>query len=92
MAWIPRRSDREVAAATRAALSRFPPEYAAGHPSWLPEAVRRDSIVQTHSQIPSLLEPVFTALAALFAPDLPLTRRQHEMIATVVSAANDCFY
>jgi len=26
------------------------------------------------------------------AADLPLTRAQHEMIATVVSATNDCFY
>jgi uncharacterized peroxidase-related enzyme len=26
------------------------------------------------------------------APDLPLNRRQHEMIATVVSATNRCYY
>jgi hypothetical protein len=28
----------------------------------------------------------------LLDPQLPLTRRQHEMIATVVSALNRCFY
>jgi len=26
------------------------------------------------------------------SPDLPLSRRQHEMIATMVSVTNDCFY
>ena len=29
---------------------------------------------------------------ALIRPDLPLSRRQHEMISTVVSALNRCFY
>jgi AhpD family alkylhydroperoxidase len=28
----------------------------------------------------------------LMLPDLPLTRAQHEMIATVVSVRNRCFY
>jgi len=31
-------------------------------------------------------------LGALMSPDLPLTRRQHEMITTVVSATNRCRY
>jgi len=26
------------------------------------------------------------------SPDLPLSRRQHEMIALTVSALNSCFY
>ncbi len=29
---------------------------------------------------------------ALMSPELPLTRRQHEMITTVVSVANRCHY
>jgi hypothetical protein len=33
-----------------------------------------------------------SAFGAMIASDLPLTRRQHEMIATVVSAINGCFY
>jgi hypothetical protein len=33
-----------------------------------------------------------SGLAAMMRPHLPLTRRQHEMIATVVSAQNACFY
>jgi len=28
----------------------------------------------------------------MMSPDLPLERRQHEMIATMVSIENDCFY
>jgi len=28
----------------------------------------------------------------LMSPDLPLTRRQHEMITTVVSVTNRCHY
>lgn len=91
MAWIHRRNDADVAAARRRALEGYPPEYASDDPS-LPEAVRRDSIVGTHSQIPELLEPLFVALRALLDPSLPLTRRQHEMIATIVSDANGCFY
>jgi hypothetical protein len=35
---------------------------------------------------------MFSGLAVLLQPDLPLTRRQHEMIAAVVSATNACFY
>jgi hypothetical protein len=37
---------------------------------------------------------MFAAFGALMSPDLPLTltRRQHEMITTVVSAANRCKY
>jgi hypothetical protein len=35
---------------------------------------------------------MFTAIARLIGPDLPLSRRQHEMIATLVSSLNRCFY
>jgi AhpD family alkylhydroperoxidase len=28
----------------------------------------------------------------MMSDDLPLTRREHELIATVTSAANSCFY
>ena len=33
-----------------------------------------------------------TAFGALMAPDLPLTREQHEMITTRVSVLNRCHY
>jgi alkylhydroperoxidase family enzyme len=51
-----------------------------------------ESIVATHSLIPAALHHAFAAFGALMSPDLPLTRRQHEMITTVVSAVNRCHY
>jgi len=35
---------------------------------------------------------MMSGLAVLYAPELPLTRRQQEMIAAVVSVENSCFY
>jgi len=49
-------------------------------------------IVASHSLIPDALFHAFATFGTLMSPDLPLTRRQHEMIATVVSAANRCQY
>lgn len=46
----------------------------------------------SHSLIPDAMEHMFRGFAAMIAPDLPLTRRQQEMIATTVSALNRCFY
>ncbi|MEP7149495.1 MAG: hypothetical protein ABI857_11500 [Acidobacteriota bacterium] len=51
-----------------------------------------ESIIEAHSLIPDAMYHSFAAYAAMLSPDLPLERRQHEMIATMVSAANDCFY
>ena len=51
-----------------------------------------DSIVAAHSLLPEAMLHIFSAHAALIKPDMPLTRRQQEMIATVVSALNRCFY
>ena len=49
-------------------------------------------IVASHSLIPDALYHAFATFGALLAPDLPLSRRQHEMIATVVSVSNRCRY
>jgi hypothetical protein len=49
-------------------------------------------IVASHTLIPAALRHAFATLGALLSPDLPLSRRQHEMIGTVVSAANRCHY
>jgi hypothetical protein len=51
-----------------------------------------DSIVAAHSLIPEAMRHMMSGLGVLLQPNLPLTRRQHEMIATVVSARNSCFY
>jgi hypothetical protein len=49
-------------------------------------------IVASHSLIPDALYHSFAAFGALMSPALPLTRRQHELITTTVSALNRCFY
>jgi hypothetical protein len=51
-----------------------------------------ESIIESHTLIPDAMFHSFAAYAAMMSPELPLERRQHEMIATMVSAANDCFY
>jgi hypothetical protein len=51
-----------------------------------------ESIVESHTLIPSALFHAFSTFGALMSPELPLSRRQHEMIATMVSKTNDCFY
>jgi hypothetical protein len=50
------------------------------------------SIVATHTLIPDALYHAFATFGVLMSPDLPLTRRQHEMITTRVSAVNRCHY
>ena len=49
-------------------------------------------IVASHSLIPDALYHAFATFGALMSPDLPLARRQHEMIATMVSEKNRCKY
>jgi len=49
-------------------------------------------IVASHSLIPDALFHAFATFGVLMSPKLPLTRRQHEMITTVVSVTNRCHY
>ena len=49
-------------------------------------------IVASHSLIPDALYHAFATFGVLMSPELPLTRRQHEMITTVVSVTNRCHY
>jgi len=49
-------------------------------------------IVASHSLIPDALYHAFSTFGALMSPELPLTRRQHEMITTMVSVTNRCHY
>jgi uncharacterized peroxidase-related enzyme len=82
-------ADESLRKAREAQRALYPPEYD------LP-VLDLDSdvagIVAAHSLIPDALYHAFATFGALMAPDLPLTRRQHELIATVVSAANCTFY
>lgn len=67
----------------------YPAEYAT---SGFPGAMPGGSIVESHSLIPPALFHAFATFGALMAPSLPLSRRQHEMIATTVSSINRCHY
>lgn len=49
-------------------------------------------IVASHSLIPDALYHAFATFGVLMSADLPLDRRQHEMITTVVSVTNRCHY
>ena len=49
-------------------------------------------IVASHSLIPEALHHAFATFGTLLSPALPLSRRQHEMITTVVSVTNRCRY
>jgi hypothetical protein len=49
-------------------------------------------IVASHSLIPDALFHAFATFGSLMSPELPLSRRQHEMITTLVSVTNRCFY
>ena len=82
-------ADERLRAAYAAVMPMYPPEY--GHKNAIPE-VAADSIVASHSLIPEALEHAFATFGTLMSADLPLTRRQHEMIATLVSVQNRCFY
>ena len=67
----------------------YPEEYAAPvHPTDEGTA----GIVASHTLIPDALYHAFSTFGALMSPDLPLQRRQHEMIATMVSLTNRCHY
>jgi hypothetical protein len=49
-------------------------------------------IVASHTLIPQALYHAFSTFGSLMSPDLPLSRRQREMIATMVSLTNKCHY
>jgi len=49
-------------------------------------------IISSHTLIPDALYHAFSTFGVLMSADLPLTRRQHEMITTTVSVTNSCHY
>lgn len=93
MTWIKTVSVTEnddVRRAVEAQRAMYPVEYAVPvHPT--PDQQTSD-IVASHSLIPDALHHAFATFGALMSPELPLTRRQHEMITTVVSVSNSCHY
>jgi alkylhydroperoxidase family enzyme len=93
MTWIRTISRGEASEALKDAIEAqrklYPAEYADPvHPT----GDGTSDIVASHSLIPEALAHAFSTFGALMSPDLPLTRRQHEMITTVVSVTNRCHY
>jgi len=92
MTWIrtipPDEADDKLRKALEGQRDLYPEEYAAPvHP-----AEGGSSITASHSLIPEALYHAFATFGVLMSPDLPLQRRQHEMIATMVSVTNRCVY
>jgi hypothetical protein len=81
-------ADEKLREAVEGQRAIYPVEYA------LPTGITDDagSIVASHSLIPEALHHAFSTFGVLMSPDLPLSRRQHEMITTLVSVENRCFY
>lgn len=79
-------ADETLRKAMEDARAGYPQEYAS------PVSPGGDSIVSSHTLIPGALHHIFAGFAAMMSPDLPLSRAQHEMIATMVSVQNRCFY
>jgi hypothetical protein len=96
MTWIktvpPEQADADLRRVYDAVRALYPAEYRDSvRPLVRPDG-GVDSVVAAHSLIPEAMRHLMSGLAVLLRPDLPLTRRQQEMIAAVVSVHNRCFY
>lgn len=93
MTWIETHSPNDAIGTLKAAFEAqraiYPIEYAT--PA-IPTSSGAAGIVASHSLIPEALHHAFSTFGVLTSPDLPLERRHHEMIATVVSVTNRCRY
>jgi alkylhydroperoxidase family enzyme len=82
-------ADDELRQAVEGQKSLYPVEYSTPiHPA----NGGGSEIVASHTLIPQALHHAFSTFGALMSPDLPLQRRHHEMIATLVSVTNRCVY
>lgn len=82
-------ADEKLRRAIEEQRALYPKEYATPvHPT----GDGTSGIVASHSLIPEALYHAFGTFGALMSPQLPLTRRQHEMITTMVSVTNRCRY
>jgi len=83
-------ADEKLRHAMEEQRNLYPVEYVQPiHPT--PDG-QTSSIVASHSLIPDALYHAFATFGSLMSPELPLSRRQHEMITTVVSVTNRCHY
>jgi hypothetical protein len=83
-------ADARLRQAIEAQHALYPPEYAM--PVSPSDGQGAAGIVASHSLIPDALYHAFATFGVLLSPSLPLSRRQHEMITTVVSVTNRCRY
>ena len=93
MTWIrtipPAEADEALRRALEAQRQLYPKEYAT---PVQPTGDGTSGIVASHSLIPDALYHAFATFGVLMSPELPLSRRQHEMITTMVSVTNRCRY
>ena len=99
MTWIrttpPAKADKKLRAAIEGQSALYPVEYRTpveGAETAEDKESGGAGIVNSHSLIPDALYHAFSTYGVLLSPDLPLSRRQHELIAATVSALNRCFY
>lgn len=96
MTWIQtigrEKASPDLAATYGAIRSLYPAEYGGEVAAVRGPDGTMDSITAAHSLIPEAMRHGMSFFAVLLQPELPLSRAQHEMIATVVSAQNRCFY
>jgi hypothetical protein len=85
-------ADENLRRIYEAVRALYPREYADPVQSLTRPDGSSDSIVTAHSIIPEAMRHMMSGLAVLLQPNLPLTRSQQEMIASVVSIQNQCFY
>jgi hypothetical protein len=93
MTWIKTirmEDDERVRNAVMEERKLYPVEYATPVP--IVDHGFENSIVGSHSLFPDVMLHSFSAFGAMMSPELPLNRAQHEMIATMVSVTNRCFY
>jgi hypothetical protein len=82
-------ADEKLRQAIEGQRGLYPKEY--GEPVH-PDESGGSSIVGSHTLIPEVLYHSFAAFGAMMSPELPLSRRQQEMITTMVSVTNRCKY
>ena len=95
MTWIktiPPTESEEVRKAMEGQRDLYPIEYATPVHAVSAADGGGAGIVMSHTLMPDALYHSFSAFGAMMSPDLPLSRAQHEMIATMVSVTNRCFY
>lgn len=90
--WIKPPDPDKIGDDLSALVDSTPREYGDPVAAVQPENGAADSIVLAHGHVPQYMKHMFLAFKAIIDDALGLSRRQQEMIATLVSATNTCFY